>query len=338
MPEPDVPGGLSAARARFETHLRRERGASEHTIRAYALDLADFDAFLTEWAGRPLPPGEVDPLAVRSYLARLHRRGSGGATASRRLSSLRTFFAFLRREGGPAGDPAGEVPSPKVRRPLPAFLPVDDAARLMELPDRSTPEGARDRAILELLYGSGLRVGELTALDDADLDTRERLLRVRGKGRKERLVPMTEVAARAVEDYRRVRPALSPGEGGAAPLLHSRRGRRLSDSGVRALLRGYERKGGFEYHFTPHALRHSAATHLLEDGADLRAIQEFLGHASLSTTQRYTQVDFAHLQAVYDDAHPRARAGGDKTTPRGRSEAPRGRGKAPRGRGAKEAR
>ncbi len=315
---PDVPGGLKGARALFEAYLREERGASAHTLRAYSLDLADFEAFLTEWAGGPLPPEEVDALAVRSYLAHLYRRGVGPSTVSRRLSSLRSFFRFLRREGYKVGDPAERTPSPKARRPLPTFLPVDDAVRLMELPDARTPEGARDRLMLEILYGSGLRVGELSGLDDADVDTRERLIRVRGKGKKERIVPMTKEAAQAVKAYCRIRPGASRAARAAgSPLLRNQRGGRLTPARVRAILRGYEAKGGFGYHFTPHALRHSAATHLLEMGADLRSIQEILGHASLSTTQRYTQVDFNHLRTVYDAAHPRARAGGRKGSTRG---------------------
>lgn len=318
------PQGLSAARADFLAHLRQERGVSEHTLRAYGLDLASFDAFLREWAGRPIPPEEVDALAIRAYLGALHRRGTGAATASRHLSAIRTFYRFLRREGREVGDPAGEIQTPKQKKDLPMFLPVDDAVHLMELADASSPAGARDKAIMELLYGSGLRAGELIALNDADLNAGERLLRVRGKGKKERIVPITLPALEAVNAYRKARPepgvskkpdaAKEPGASKKpgiseenAPLLRNQRGGRLSTSGVRSIFRKYEKKGGFLYHFTPHALRHSAATHLLEDGADLRAIQEILGHSSLSTTQRYTQVDFSHLRRVYDDAHPRAR-------------------------------
>ncbi len=307
------PDGMSAARGKFETHLRDERGVSEHTLRAYARDLADFDEFLTGWAGGPVPPEKVEPAAVRSYLGELYRRGLQATTVNRRLSAIRSLYRFLRREGLAEGDPAGETPSLKTPRHLPTHLPVDDAARLMELPDAGTPAGARDRAMLEILYGSGLRVGELTALNDADIDLAERLIRVRGKGKKERIIPVTEKAARAVESYRprreEGRAGASARKGGEAPLFRNLRGGRITTDAVRRILRGYEKKGGFAYHFTPHALRHSAATHLLEGGADLRSIQELLGHSSLSTTQKYTQVDFAHLQAVYDDAHPRAHAG-----------------------------
>ncbi len=301
---------MNEANERFIIHLRDERGASEHTIRAYAADLADFGEFLTGWAGRAVPPEEVSPKAVRSYMGELYRRGLQATTVNRHLSSIRSLFRFLRREGFRVGDPAGETPSLKTPKNLPSHLPVDDAVRLMELPDTDTLEGARDKAMLEILYGSGLRVGELTALNDSDLDLLQRLVQVRGKGKKERLSPVTQKAAQSVEEYKKRRMAL-PSTGDitkkkTSPLFRNARGGRITPDRVREILRGYEKKGGFAYHFTPHALRHSAATHLLEDGADLRSIQELLGHSSLSTTQRYTQVDFAHLQAVYDDAHPRS--------------------------------
>ncbi len=302
---------MNKATERFKNHLRDERGASAHTIRAYATDLTDFEEFLTEWAGHAVPPERVDSEAVRAYLGELYRRGLRATTVNRRLSSIRSLFRFLRREGCNVGDPAGETPSLKTPKNLPTHLPVDDAARLMELPDTGTWEGIRDKAMFEILYGSGLRVSELTALNDGDVDLRERLVQVRGKGKKERLIPVTQNAAKAVEEYKNRRPATSPPSGGprekkASPLFWGARGGRITPDRVREILRRYEKKGGFAYHFTPHALRHSAATHLLEDGADLRSIQELLGHSSLSTTQRYTQVDFAHLQAVYDDAHPRS--------------------------------
>ena len=296
---------LSEARELFEAHLRDERDSSEHTVRAYAADLKDFDEFLTDWAQQPVPLDEIDSLAIRGYLGFLYRKGVSSTTVNRHLSSIRSLFRFLRREGLPLADPAGEVPSPKEKRPLPTFLPVDDAVRLMEMPDTSTPEGVRDKAIFELLYGSGLRVSELTGLNYADLDMAERLIRVRGKGRKERIVPITKAAAKAVAGHL-AHMEITPLED--SPLFINKREKRISPVFVRSIFRAYEKKGGFSYHFTPHALRHSAATHLLESQeADLRSIQELLGHASLSTTQRYTQVNFSHLRAVYDDAHPRAK-------------------------------
>ena len=301
---------LSEARGLFEAHLRDERDSSEHTLRAYAADLKDFDEFLTDWAQKPVPLDQVDSLAVRGYLGFLYRKGVSSTTVNRHLSSIRSLFRFLRREGFSVTDPAGEVPSAKENRPLPTFLPVDDAVRLMELPDTSTPEGKRDKAIFELLYGSGLRVSELTGLNRSDLSMEERLIRVRGKGRKERIVPITKEAAKAVESLL-TQAETNPNED--SPLFINKRNKRISPAFVRSIFRAYEKKGGFSYHFTPHALRHTAATHLLESQeADLRSIQELLGHASLSTTQRYTQVDFSHLRAVYDDAHPRAKMKPDR--------------------------
>lgn len=310
--ESKISGGLSSCRELFEHYLLNERGASEHTVRAYSLDLKDFDTFLTKWAKKPMPPDKVTVVAVRSYLGELYRRGLNSTTVNRRLSSIRSLFRFLRREGISAEDPAGKTPSLNTPRPLPTYLPVDDAVRLMELPDTTTSEGIRDKAMLEILYGSALRVGELTALDNYDIDLHQRLIRVKGKGKKERIIPMTKKAASAIGAYLSL--ILGTSLAGTKwaneksfPLFRNSRGRRFTTDGVRRILRNYEKKGDFSFHFTPHALRHSAATHLLEDGTDLRSIQELLGHSNLSTTQRYTQVNFAHLQAVYDNSHPRAR-------------------------------
>lgn len=312
MREREAIASIGAAIDKFKAYLRDERNASEHTIRAYMNDLTDFSDFLSNWSGKALSPGEVDPVAVRSYLGDLYRRGLQAATVNRRLSTIRSMYRFLRREGYSTNDPAAETPSLKAPHRLPTYLPVDDASRLMDLPDIKTEEGKRDKAILELLYGSGLRVGELVALNDGDANIPERLVRVQGKGKKERIIPLTRKAVAAIECCLSGRKPMTPApakgkpQDAQRPLFQSGRGNRLSTDDIRKILRHYEIKGGFSYHFTPHSLRHSAATHLLEDGADLRSIQELLGHSSISTTQRYTQVDFAHLQAVYDDSHPRA--------------------------------
>ncbi len=296
---------LSEARESFEAHLRDERDSSQHTIRAYATDLRSFEEFLTDWAHKPARLDEIDSLSVRGYLGFLYKKGASTTTVNRHLSSIRSLFRFLRQEGFSVADPAGEILSLKGKKTLPTFLPVDDAVRLMEMPDTSTPEGVRDKAMFELLYGSGLRVSELTGLNHADLNTGEKLIRVRGKGRKERIVPITKEAAKAVIHYQEQMKADVLED---SPLFVNQRKRRISPAFVRTIFLRYEKRGGFSYHFTPHALRHTAATHLLESKeADLRSIQELLGHASLSTTQRYTQVDFSHLRAVYDDAHPRAK-------------------------------
>ncbi len=308
-----APGGTNKYLEKFKDHLRNEKGASEHTVRAYMSDLNDFEKFLGHWAGAPLPPDKADTAAIRSYLADLYRRDLKATTANRRLSSVRNFFRFLRREGILDTDPVADIPSLKTPHQLPTHLPVDDAVRLMELPDRNSEEGIRDRAILEILYGSGLRVGELVALDDSFLFISERLISVLGKGKKERIIPISKKAAMAIKAYRTKRPGLSgtkPNKTGEkpSPLFRNSRGGRITTDRIRNILRHYEKIGDFQYHFTPHSLRHTAATHLLEGGADLRSIQELLGHSSLSTTQRYTQVDFTHMQAVYDESHPRARA------------------------------
>ncbi|MFQ5895861.1 MAG: tyrosine recombinase XerC, partial [Nitrospinota bacterium] len=300
---------MREALARFADHLRAERNASPHTRRAYLADLRAFARFFAQWSGQPEGgPGEVDPLAIRAYMAHLHRRKNGAATAARKLAALRTFFRFLRREGLVRENPALSVSTPKLPKRLPTVLPPDDVDRLMRLPSEETALALRDRALWELAYGTGLRVGELTELDEEDLSESAGLLRVRGKGRKERVVPVMGKALEALRAYRLRRPS-RPGEEGAkrSPLFRNARGRRLTPGGVRSLLRKYERRGGFGYHFTPHALRHSLATHLLEGGVDLRSIQELLGHASLSTTQRYAQVSADHLRVVYDRTHPRAK-------------------------------
>ena len=319
--EREAIASISAAIDKFKAYLRDERNASEHTIRAYMNDLTDFSDFLSKWSGKTLPPDDVDPVAIRSYLGDLYRRDLQATTVNRRLSTIRSMYRFLRREGYSSGDPAAETPSLKTPHQLPTYLPVDDASRLMDLPDIKTNEGKQDKAILELLYGSGLRVGELVALNDEDANIPERLMRVQGKGRKERIIPLTRKAVAAIEECLSNRKPLAPAPAKGKqryekhPLFQNSRGNRLSTNDIRKMLQHYEKKGGFSYHFTPHSLRHSAATHLLEDGADLRSIQELLGHSSISTTQRYTQVDFAHLQAVYDDSHPRAHTDQVKASP-----------------------
>ena len=310
--------GINISLGKFKAHLRDERGASEHTVRAYMSDLNDFEKFLTRWSGLPLPLDNADTAAIHSYLADLYRRDLQATTANRRLSSVRNFFRFLRREGILDSDPTADIPSLKTPHQLPTHLPVDDAVRLMELPDMNSEEGIRDRAILEMLYGSGLRVGELVALDDSDLFISERLICVQGKGKKERIIPISKKAAKAIEVYRTIRPVFlrnksSKSEKKVSPLFQNSRGGRITTDRIRNILRHYEKIGNFQYHFTPHSLRHTAATHLLEGGANLRSIQELLGHSSLSTTQRYTQVDFTHMQAVYDESHPRARGNKRRT-------------------------
>jgi integrase/recombinase XerC len=299
----------------FERFLRVERNASFHTARAYRSDLRQFVASLPQGTG----PADVDVDHVRGFLASLHgcRHAS---TLARKLASLRAWFRFLMREGVCPTDPTAGLPSPRTGRRLPQPLPVDDCEVLMETEpcaqrgeDGVPADGlgpSRDRALVEMLYGAGLRVGELVALDVRDLDLHRGEVRVWGKGGKERIVPLPAAARRALNDYllRRRRPGVL-GE----PLftsLRRRRGmlRRLGDRDVRRILSRRAAEAGVEDRVHPHRLRHSYATHLLDMGADLREIQELLGHASLSTTQKYTAVSAERLLEVYDRAHPRARA------------------------------
>ncbi|HUO86916.1 MAG TPA: tyrosine recombinase XerC [Thermoanaerobaculia bacterium] len=312
--------------ARFLEHLAEERNYSPHTLRAYRRDLERFLAFLAEdFLDRPVgevTPEEVDALAVRSFVAALHRRGSGRKSQGRALSAVRSLFAFACREGQAAANPARGVPTPKAPRDLPRHLRPGEIESLLEAPaaDPRRDEAlvARDRALLELLYATGLRVGELVSLDWRDLDLSARVLRVLGKGGKERMVPFGRPAATALggwlarwEEVRSRGEAADPGD---EPVFLHHRGGRLSDRSVRRLVDRYVETAALAAGVHPHTLRHTFATHLLEHGADLRGIQELLGHASLATTQRYTHVEIDRLLSVYRQAHPRARR--DETSER----------------------
>jgi integrase/recombinase XerC len=295
---------------RFLAYLETERRASAHTVKAYEVDLAQYAAFLAG-AGQGVVPSS--PALVRGFLAR--QAGEAGATSlARKLSALRSLYRFLVREGLAEGNPARAVASPKRPKPLPEVLPEEEVAALVEAPARfHGPLDLRDRAFLELLYASGLRVSELTGLDVGDVDLAERLVRVLGKRNKERIVPFGRTAAEAVArwlDGGRPVLAAQPGHAGheRAMFLNWRGGRLTSRSVARRLDR-WVLATGLPRHVHPHVLRHCFATHLLGNGADLRGIQELLGHASLSTTQRYTHLDWKRLAAVYDAAHPRAKKG-----------------------------
>ena len=308
MPE-DAPEAepLPSEIRRFASHLASELRGSPHTSRAYLADLAQYAAYLSE-VGVPLVPSS--PVAVRGFLARAAGE-AGAATLGRKLSALRTFYRFLVREGLAASNPARGVASPRRPRKLPLVLPEDEVAALVEAPARADPLELRDRAFLELLYASGLRVSELTALDLGALDLGEGMVRVLGKRRKERVVPVGSKARAALGRWLdEGRPALAGGpDGASAPraLFLNYRGGRLSQRSVARRLDRAVLASGLPRHVHPHALRLSFATHLLGNGADLRTIQELLGHASLSTTQRYTHLDWKRLAEVYDRAHPRAK-------------------------------
>jgi integrase/recombinase XerD len=305
---------LAVEAGRYLDHLAVERGLSGHTLAAYRRDLRRYVGFL-EHRGIT-DPGQVDESSIRSYVASVSASTHGdderpyrATSVARMLSSVRSFHRFLLRDGITARDPATGVAQPKLPRQLPHPLTVDETRRLLEAPDAATPTGLRDRAILELLYGAGLRISELTALDVDDLDLEEGAVRVLGKGGKEREVPLGRFAREAVDAYlTRGRPALASAGSRAALFLNARGGRLTRQSGNR-LLAIHVRTAGIESRVTPHSLRHSFATHLLEGGADVRVVQELLGHASVATTQIYTLVTEEHLREVYYTAHPRARRG-----------------------------
>jgi integrase/recombinase XerC len=292
---------------RFEAYLRVERRASAHTLKAYLADLAQYTAYLAERRA-PLIPSS--PALVRGFIA--SSVGTAGpVTLARKLSAVRSFYRYLVKEGLASTNPARAVASPKQPRRLPDVLPEEEAAALVEAPSQEgTPLHLRDRAFLELLYASGLRVSELTGLDVGGVDLAQGLVRVLGKRRKERLVPVGRPAREAIARYlataRPVLAARPEGRAAGEALFLNFRGGRLTGRSVARLIDGWVKKVGLPRHVHPHVLRHCFATHLLSNGADLRGIQELLGHASLSTTQRYTHLDWKRLATVYDQAHPRA--------------------------------
>jgi len=290
-------------------HIHLNENCSPETVRAYGSDLREFRTFLEHAIGRGgrLDPKKIDRLAIREFLGELHRRGSKRSTVARKLAAIRSLFRYLKREGIVALNPAASLATPRQERRLPRQLSVGEMTHLVEMPDASTPLGSRDRAILELLYASGVRVSELTSLELDDLDLGEGMMRVLGKGRKERMVPVGSKAVTAVRAYRRRRADLEPRPGsGKDALFLNFRGTRLNARSVRRIVNRYIRACAIERKVSPHTLRHSFATHLLDAGADLRSIQELLGHASLSTTQRYTHVSTERLLKTYGKTHPRA--------------------------------
>ena len=299
--------------ASFLAFLRVEKNYSPATLRAYAVDLAQFAAYCRERdqvpdgeAPPPLDPAAITLRAVRGFLGHLAEAGLQPASVGRKLAALRSFVRFLNREGLMRGNPARPIPSPARPKTLPSVLTVDEAFRLIDSPANAPKTPLRDRAMYELLYSSGLRVSELTGLNLEDLDLPGATVRVRGKGRKERLVPVGTKAIEALRGY--FAGERGGGREGDAPVfLNVRDGGRLTSRSVHRLLAARTRSQGWRKQISPHSLRHSFATHLLGAGADLRAIQEMLGHRSLSTTQRYTRLDLEQLTRVYDQAHPRSR-------------------------------
>jgi integrase/recombinase XerC len=289
---------MDAAVGSFLEYLGVERGSSPHTLRSYATDLTEFTRFLADEKIGGL--AEADTRAVRAYLARLHQRRLSKATIARKLAAVRSCFRFMARRGVLEVNPARQVRSPRLGRRLPSFLPKDEATQLLDAGPAAGAAGLRDRALVELLYASGLRVAECCGLDVDDLDEGRRTVRVLGKGDKERVVPVGETALEALAAYLAMR-----GRARGA-LFRNARGGRLTTRSALRIVKGLARRAGLGQRVTPHTLRHSFATHMLGEGADLRLIQELLGHSRLSTTQRYTHVSPEHLMRVYDATHPRA--------------------------------
>ena len=311
-PPPAYPDELAAQIAAFVERLQTERRAAALTVETYARDLRALHRFALD-QGLPLDARAIDLRLLRRFLATFVGQ-SGPATIARRVAALRAFYRDLQRRGEVSDNPAAALRLPKVGKRLPRFVSVPEANEIVEAPDRDGSEqdalAARDRALLELLYGAGVRVSELCGLDVHALELPARSARVLGKGSKERVVPFGEPCARALERYLALRPRLRSSRTGAqhpAALFLGRFGTRLSPRQVQNIVRRYGALGGGRPDLHPHALRHSCATHLLDAGADLRGIQELLGHASLSTTQRYTHVSVDRLLEVYERAHPLGR-------------------------------
>lgn len=294
----------------FLTYLRTEKRCSTHTLRNYTIDFRELTEYLKARHPECLAGGEIrwDELTVfplRSYLAQAYGKLKP-SSLGRRIASLRSFYKYLAKRGLVKRNVALELSAPKLPKALPKFLDVDEAFRLMEIPEGEDFSARRDRAILELFYSSGLRIGELTALRSAALDFAQALVRVRGKGNKERIVPFGAKAAAAIEKYLEVRGSIVVQAGYEDVVFLGIQGKPVNPSVVARMLQKHASKLGLPKKVTPHMLRHSFATHLMNNGADLRGIQELLGHASLSTTQKYTHVSLDKLMEVYDKAHPKA--------------------------------
>src|SRR5688572_9309680 len=296
----------------FLQHLNYERNVSPHTLRNYASDLAQFRDYLLKIEKREdMPVEHIDRLTIREWMAELHAADKKKTSIARKLASLRTFFQFLVREGKLESNPAKLVATPKIERKLPNHLSVEDAVRFIETPDTNTDLGRRDRAIIEFLYATGIRVGELVSMNLRDIDFRERLVRVTGKRKKQRIVPFHEHALQALMRYlSETRPVFlnnAPiAERDNQAVFLNYQGTRITTRSVGRMIDKYISQCSDIHDISPHSLRHTFATHLLDSGADLRDIQELLGHALLSTTQIYTQVSMEKMIAVYDKAHPKA--------------------------------
>ncbi len=287
----------------FLRHLKAERRRSAHTVRSYEQDLSLYCGYLREVFGEDANPGGADPVRLRRYSAWLSSQGYAAATVARRLASLRSFFRYLRRNGLVSSDPSASLRNPKQPRRLPRLLSVNDVIRLLDAIPGDTAASVRDRTMLETLYGGGLRVSELVGLNLDDLDFDQELVRVRGKGRRERLCPIGEMATRWLKGWIALR---KPNAAVEKAVFLNQRGSRLSCRSVGRLLETHLQKAGLSSAASPHTLRHSFATHMLDRGADLRSVQELLGHRKLTTTQIYLHVTPERILDIYQKAHPRA--------------------------------
>ena len=302
---------LSQHLEQFLQHLKYERNVSPHTLRNYASDLEQFKLHLFNVEKRAdVPVAEIDRLTIREWMADLHADHKKTSVA-RKLASLRTFFQFLIREGKLESNPAKMVATPKIERKLPNHLSIEDAVRFIETPDVTTTQGRRDRAIIEFLYATGIRVGELVGINLADVDLREKMVRVTGKRKKQRIVPFGEPALQAVLIYMDETRGLyldncPAGDRDPQALFLNYQGTRITTRSVGRMIDKYIKQCADIHDISPHSLRHTFATHLLDQGADLRDIQELLGHARLTTTQIYTQVSMEKMIEVYDRSHPKA--------------------------------
>ena len=285
----------------FLDFLEAEKNASVHTVKNYAVDLREFTGNLR---GKPLH--DVTYLDIRSFLARLKEKAYSKSTMARKLACIRSFFKYLLRENTLKANPAADIATPKRDKRLPQFLDLEEVNHLLEAPSKATWEGKRDNAILETLYSSGLRVSELVGLNHDDIDFFSALVRVRGKGKKERILPVGPAALKAIQEYLDHHPKRDKEQGLKKPLYLNRSGGRLTDRSIRRMILKYARQIALKKGVSPHMLRHSFATHMLDRGADLRSVQELLGHENLSTTQIYTHVTTKRLKEAYNAAHPRA--------------------------------
>lgn len=291
----------------FLDYLARERNMSVHTVRNYGVDLAQFLSHLVECGQAEEFPDRVTHIMIRSFMADLGEKGVSRQTVARKIAALRSFYKYMQRQGRVAANPARVVHTPKLEKKIPTFLTVSMMERLLAAPEGGTFTGSRDKAILELIYSAGLRSFELVGLDHADIDLERRVLRLRGKGMKERINPVGRYAIGALEEYLRHKAMHHDRERfDANAVFLNFRGQRLTTRSVRRMLSHYAGVAGLPPDVSPHTLRHSFATHLLQRGADLRVVQELLGHENISTTQIYTHITAAEMQRIYAESHPRA--------------------------------